>query len=191
MKSILFLAGLAAVAGALNVAAARAEPDEDTVAASADDGCALHKWGINRAIGLLSESSGPVLAGPDAVWTRGPGSSFFLKLSPLSQAGIITALEGAPLDPQSLAGAVRLADVARGEYQISLSEPASIDVVQDGKIVPLKKESGAADCEVASSVRVKLKRGDVVLQVTGTNAQKVGVVIERHSDAPKMRGPRN
>ncbi len=184
IKSAAALCGLSLVLSAAGGAFAEAGPD-------GADGCGLHKWGIKRALGLLSDPENPQLASADAEWTRASASAFFLELSPLSQTGILSAMEGATSDPQSLAGAVRLSDLARGEYQISLSEPASIDVFQNGKVVPPKTSSGAAACKIAKSVRVELDRGEAVLRVSGTNAARIGVVIERRPDRPKMRGPRN
>jgi hypothetical protein len=187
MKLIALLSAIAFVAG-VPAALAKTDGAPETGAA-----CSLHKWGLKRALGLLSDPSNPILAGPDAVWTRASASAFFLELSPLSRTGILSVIDGARFDAQSPVGAVRLPEIAPGEYQISLTQPALIEVFQNGRIVAPKKSSEAARCRIAKSVRVELGRGDVVLRVSGAGAgaQKIGVAVERRPDQPKLRGPRN
>jgi hypothetical protein len=65
-----------------------------------------------------------------------------------------------------------------GELQISLSDEAWIDVVQDGKAVKLAGFSGMKTCPgIRKSVRFKLAAGPATIQLSGAKKETLKVAV--------------
>ncbi len=65
-----------------------------------------------------------------------------------------------------------------GTYKITLTEGAWIEVVQDGHAVKSGAFSGATGCDgVRKSVKFDLNGGPFIIELSGTKAQAVGVVV--------------
>jgi hypothetical protein len=65
-----------------------------------------------------------------------------------------------------------------GTYQVTLSDEAWIDVIQDGKFLRSIGSSGRSDCPgVRKSVRFELKPEPFVLQLSGVILETIVVAI--------------
>lgn len=101
-----------------------------------------------------------------------------LALQPFKDARLALPPERAPKDVASFAGAQTVPVPAAGLYQVSLSDYAWIDVVQDGRYVKSGKFSGALDCPgLRKIVRFELKPGTAVIQVSGVAADSIGLAF--------------
>lgn len=67
-----------------------------------------------------------------------------------------------------------------GIYQVTLSDDAWIDVVQDGRYARSVGSSGRRDCAgVRKSVRLELQAGPFTLQISGSATERVALAIRR------------
>ena len=65
-----------------------------------------------------------------------------------------------------------------GMYQVTLSEPAFIDALQDGEVLKPVAFTGNKDCPgLHKSVRYVIKPGPLVLQLSGATAPRVNFVV--------------
>ena len=76
-------------------------------------------------------------------------------------------------------GAIKLAAPDKpGIYQVTLSEDAWLDLVQDGRYARTVGHSGRGDCPgLRKSVRLELTATPFALQVSGVTADKIFVTI--------------
>jgi len=65
-----------------------------------------------------------------------------------------------------------------GTYRITLSEGAWIDVIQDGAALKATAHSGATGCDgVRKSVKFELAPGPMIIELSGTTAHAVALVV--------------
>jgi hypothetical protein len=101
-----------------------------------------------------------------------------LALQPLAQAKLAMPPERAPKDAASFAGARQVAVPAAGLYQVSLSDYAWVDLIQDGRYVKVAAFSGALDCPgLRKIVRFALKAGTAAVQVSGVAGDSIAIAV--------------
>lgn len=141
--------------------------------AMADDaGCTAFKWPVTREQALFAaaqaEQSGTALA---------VGAAADLSLEPIDSVTFEVAPERAPASG-AFGATASLVVPPEGTIQISLSDEAWIDVVQDGKAVKLAAFSGIKTCPgIRKSVRFKLKAGPATLQLSGAKRANLKVAV--------------
>lgn len=88
--------------------------------------------------------------------------------------------ERKPRTEQSHGGMLRLPAMPKaGIYQITLSDDAWIDVIQNGRYARSVGSTGRGDCPgVRKSVRLDLDASPVVLQLSGVAPDTIAVTIE-------------
>ncbi len=141
-------------------------------------GCNKFAWSLARerswfaAPEKVSVSTGQTLASI-------PQGAFVLKLQPGASASFARPPERMPKSEGWFGGAVWLPSVERSAtYQVTLSEEAWIDVIQDGKYVRSIGSSGRSDCPgLRKSVRFVLAATPVVLQLSGAVLDAIVVAI--------------
>jgi hypothetical protein len=81
--------------------------------------------------------------------------------------------------PKSRGGVVIFSAVSKpGLYQFTFSSGAWVDVVQDGKILPVAEETGDPECSIIrKSLRYRLGSGPMVLQVSDADVKAIRFVI--------------
>ena len=102
-----------------------------------------------------------------------------LDLQPTSKAKFFLPPERRP-KARSFSGDVTFFGVPKpGQYQVTLSEPASIDVFENGARLKPVAATEAKDCAgLAKSLRYDLAPGDLVLvQVTGAVSSTINVAF--------------
>ena len=163
---------LGALIAVLSVAAAGARAEETASA------CAHHKWSVEREVSLLAHPQEE--AGSGAEWRAEEDGAFLLKLEALGEVVFAAPPERAPSEPaSSYGGVVRLTGLDSGLYEISLSEAAWIDVVQNGAFAKSEDHSSGPGCAIRKAVRFRLVAGEAVLQLSGAEAASIGVVVMR------------
>ena len=162
-------AALAALALALLAVAAEAEEPA---------ACSQFKWPLaaERAWfegGKLDEHRSGAAAGDLA-----PGA-FALVLSPSAEVSFVLPPEGKPRPDKPLGAILSFATVvAPGIYQVTLSDEAWIDIIQDGAYRPSLEFSGVHGCPgMRKSVRFHFKQAPLVLQLSGASAASLKVAI--------------
>lgn len=83
--------------------------------------------------------------------------------------------------PEADKGAVvDFSAAAPGKYQVTLSDDAWIDVIQDSKYVASVEHTGVKGCPgLRKSVRFVLQGGPVILQLSGATAEDVALAIRK------------
>jgi hypothetical protein len=137
-------------------------------------GCASLKWPLDQERALLAKpaqlASGGALADIS--------TAVNVTLAPLADAKLPSPPSRPSKYPNSLAGFLRAPAPAAGVYRITLAQGAWIDVIQDGH--PLKSVgfTGAKGCDgLAKSVKFDLAASPYVIEVSGTSAPAVALVV--------------
>lgn len=130
-------------------------------AARAD--CDHFKWSLAREQAAFAAAA-PLAAGA----ATSANSAATLPLVPLEDAHLPVAPERAPA-AGSFAALVKLGPVAKGVYEITLSEEAWVDVVQNGATVKSIDFSGQKDCPgLRKSVKFALEAGPAQLEISNS-----------------------
>jgi hypothetical protein len=144
--------------------------------ASAQDasGCEKFKWSIARERAWFAASPKPVDASAEvSVGDVG----YVVALVASDAAGFVTPPERAP--KAGTFGAVLKSAIGKpGLYQITLSDEAWIDVVQNGASVKSSNFSGQKACPgVRKSVRFDLATGPATVQISNAESPKITLAI--------------
>lgn len=140
--------------------------------------CAKFKWPLITEKSWFETGTLARLASGASVATLADGA-FTVTLAP--SAGITFKLkpEGKEKPDKPLGAIISFAEVAApGAYQVTLSDEAWIDIVQDGKYRPSGEFSGVHGCPgLRKSVRFEFAKGPLMLQLSGASAAQIKVAI--------------
>jgi hypothetical protein len=158
---------LAALAALITSIAARAE----------ESGCDKFAWPVQAEQKLLQRPD-KIAAQSGKSFSGLPDGPIELSLLRLDQAGFDKPPERAPKNPDSFAGFLKLAAIAAGVVQISLSRATWVDAIQDGRYLKPAAHSGALDCPgIRKIVKFELQQGPVTLQFSGAEANSLALLI--------------
>ncbi len=150
--------------------------------ARAQDGCAKFAWPVAReraqfaAAGKAEWPSGT--ARPDV-----PGEGFALRLEPAASSKLARTPERPARHGGAFAGMLSIGAVAPGLYQITLSEPAWIDVIQGDAFVRTAAHSSSRDCKgVRKSVRFHLSAAPLVIQLSDVAVPVIDIAVRPVSE---------
>ena len=144
-----------------------------TSAAMADDpGCASFKWPVSREQALLpaapaAQSGTDIAVGAAADLTLVPADTVHFAIAPerAPAAGTFGATANVMVPPQ-------------GEIQVTLSDEAWIDVVQNGQAAHSLDFSGVKTCPgIRKSVRFKLMGGAAIIQLSGAKKADLKMAV--------------
>ena len=147
-------------------------------ARAADDGCEKFAWSLAR--------DRAAFAGPDKISVVAgetlaaiPKGALAIRLQPAGQASFVLPPERKPRSDQWFGGMVRLPAVEKsGIYQITLSDEAWVDVVQNGRYARAVGSTGRSDCPgVRKSVRLELDASAFALQFSGVAPDAITIAI--------------
>ncbi|RAZ76842.1 hypothetical protein DPM35_09900 [Mesorhizobium atlanticum] len=141
-------------------------------AMAADTGCDAFKWPVEREQALFPEApaaqSGATLTVGEAVdLTLAAVDTVPFQVPPqrAPAAGTFGATANVTVPPE-------------GDLQLSLSDEAWVDVVQDGKTVKSAAFSGVKTCPgIRKSVRFKLAGGAAIIQVSGAKKADLKLAV--------------
>ncbi|HEY1735304.1 MAG TPA: hypothetical protein VGG12_01530 [Methylovirgula sp.] len=158
-RSVLFLVALLAAAPAL---------------AQEPQGCGSFKWPLDQERALLAKAS-PLASGGALPQVA---AAVTVTLAPLAQAKLPTPPSRAPKYPDSYAGFLNAPAPEAGTYRITIAQGAWIDVIQDGQTLKSAGFTGAKGCDgLAKSVKFDLAPSPYVIEVSGTSAHAIALVV--------------
>ena len=148
------------------------------VPANADDGCEKFAWSLARQREAFAAAEKPTIAVGETLNAL-PAGAVVIRLQPGAQATFAMPPERKPRTEQWHGGMLRLpAPPKAGIYQITLSDDAWIDVIQNGRYARSVGSTGRGDCPgVRKSVRLDLDASPVVLQLSGVAPDTIAVTI--------------
>jgi hypothetical protein len=141
-------------------------------------GCDKFKWPLDKERATLTGSDLPKIdSGSRVNWVIPFATTF--TLMPLAEAKLPVAPDRAPKSNDAFAGFLQVpAPVKRGIYKITLSSAGWIDVVQDGRRMQSITSTGVRGCDgVRKSVKFDLAAAPFVVQISGVEANTIGLVI--------------
>lgn len=143
-------------------------------AAMADDGCGKFAWPLAREQALFAAADKVDVKAGEALATI-PKSAFTLHLQSGAQVAFVMPPERKPKAERWFGGAIKFPALDKpGIYQMTLSEEAWIDVVQDGRYARSVGSTGRSDCPgLRKSVRLDLTASPFVLQVSGVTSDSI------------------
>src|SRR5271154_6515628 len=146
-------------------------------AARADDatGCDKFKWSIARERAWFAAGAKPVAGGTEIPLAE---QAYAVALVPDDTAGFVAPPERAP-KPGAFGGVLKIAALPKaGLYEITLSDEAWVDVVQNGASVKSSDFSGQKNCPgVRKSVRFPLVAGSATVQISNAASAAIQLAI--------------
>ena len=158
LLSLLFVAGLASAARAQDSA-----------------GCDKFKWSVARERAWFAAGAKPVAAGADLALAE---EGYAVALLPDEAAGFVVPPERAP-KPGAFGGVLKISALPKaGLYEVTLSDEAWVDVVQNGASVKSSDFSGQKNCPgVRKSVRFPLAAGAATVQISNASSATIQLAI--------------
>lgn len=141
-------------------------------------GCDKFKWPLDKERATLSGSDLPKVASGSRVNWAIPFATA-VTLVPLAEVKLPVAPERVPKSNDTFAGFIQAPSPGKlGIYKITLSSAGWIDVVQDGRKVQSITSTGVRGCDgVRKSVKFDLAAAPFVVQISGIEANTIGLVI--------------
>ena len=142
------------------------------------DGCDKFAWSLARERTLLAATGKPVLKAGDTLATV-PAAAFTLRLQPGAEAAFVMPPERKPKGEQWHGGIIKFPGMPKaGIYQITLSDDAWVDVLQNDRYARSVGSTGRSDCPgLRKSLRIDLGTWPFVLQISGVSADSIAVTI--------------
>jgi hypothetical protein len=136
--------------------------------------CDQLKWSIARERGWFAAGPKPAASGASVV----AGEGYAVALAPSASIVFRAPPERAP-KPGSFGATLDVAPLDKpGLYQVTLSDEAWLDVIQDGAEVKSTAFSGQKDCPgVRKTVRFDLKAGPAVIQLSNAASAAINVAL--------------
>ena len=157
---------LIAVSATLLLGAASARAEEAA-------GCSTFKWSIAREQAAFSAAGLPSIGSGQAL----PATGASVALQPQAAVTFVKPPARKPKVDPAFAAVLSLPPItAAGTYEVTLSDEAWIDVVQNGTDIKSSGFSGQPNCPgVRKSVKFALQPGPATVQISGASAQTIKV----------------
>jgi hypothetical protein len=142
-------------------------------------GCDKFAWSLSQELRLFAAANKPTIVSGAALTTL-PNDAVILSLQPTDKVSFTLAPER-PAKTDGFGAAIALPRLERsGIYQVTLSDDAWVDIVQDGRYARSVGSSGRRDCKrVRKSVRFELQALSFALQISGSSAERVTIAVRR------------
>lgn len=144
------------------------------------DPCQGFKWDLRQERALFAAPAGPaVSAHGTPVATIPAGQAVDLVLAPQAEVKLLAPPGKAMLSDGAYAGVVMFQVPAEGVYRISLSLPAWVDVVSEGRTLPSEDFNGVPGCSAPHKVvTYRFPAGaQLGLQLSAASSANVRVAI--------------
>ncbi len=147
-------------------------------ASAAEDGCGKFAWPLAREQVLLTAVDKPAVKAGQTLAAI-PKGAFVLNLQSGADAAFAMPPERKPKVERWFGGAIRFPGLEKpGIFQVTLSEEAWIDVIQDERYARSVGSTGRSDCPgLRKSVRLDLGASPFVLQISGVTSDSIAVAI--------------
>jgi hypothetical protein len=140
--------------------------------------CEQFGWPVTRERALFAAATLPTVGSGETIKLAST-QAVRLKLKRLDEVQFTRAPERRPKNPESFAGLLEADSIQQpGLYQVTLSQEAWVDVIQNDAFVKSTAHSGKRGCaEVRKSVRFELGKGPAVIQISGVDADTIDFAI--------------
>ena len=141
--------------------------------------CGQFKWPLATERSWFAADTLKALQSGTAAGDLGAGA-FTLALRPLAEVSFVLPPEGKAKTDKPMGATLSFTTVAEpGIYQVTVSDEAWIDIVQDGALRPSLEFSGVHGCpDLRKSVRFDFKQAPLVLQLSSASASTLKVAIQ-------------
>lgn len=148
-----------------------------TGTALAENGCGKFAWPLTQEREVMAAHGQPTLAS-GASMEAGSGRAFKLLLRASANAEFAVPPERKSRLENWRGGTVRLpAPPQAGVYQVTLSDEAWVDVVQNGGYARSIGSTGRSDCPgLRKSIRFEVASYPIVLQISGASVEVISIV---------------
>jgi hypothetical protein len=148
--------------------------------AFAEDGCGRFAWSLAREQALFAVADKPAVKAGDTLPAI-PKGAFVLTLQNGADAAFAIPPERKPKSEHWFGGMLHLpAPGKSGIVQVTLSDEAWIDIVQDGRYARSLGSTGRSDCPgLRKSVRFELGAAPFVLQLSGVASDRPVVAVSQ------------
>jgi len=150
------------------------------VAAMAQEktGCDAFAWPIAREQALFAGAQGGSIPSGTSLPAI-PSGAISLELQSFEKVAFTVPPGRTPKAAGTFGGVVSMGALSKaGSYQVTLSDEAWIDVVQNGKEAATTAHSGKRDCPgVRKSVRFDLQAVPTIIQISGATAASIKIAI--------------
>lgn len=138
--------------------------------------CEQSSWPLKRELELFRDNLETVFSG--ATLGSVPEKGLVLELQPPMTVDYALAPGGDP-KPDTFAGVFLVKTVPKaGTYQVTASQDAWIDLIQDGKALDLSAETLNPNCSDApKSMRFHLEPGPLTVQISGASSNRIKLAI--------------
>jgi hypothetical protein len=149
-------------------------------ASAAEDGCEKFAWPLSRERAWFAAPDKRSVAAGESLAAL-PNGGFIVRLQPGSEASFALPPERKPRSEGWFGGIVRLPAPSRpGILQVTVSDEAWIDVVQDGRYVRSIGSTGRSDCPgLRKSIRFELGPTALAVQLSAVAMPTIVVAIAR------------
>lgn len=146
--------------------------------ALAEDGCGKFAWPLTRERTLLASANKAAVKAGDTLPAL-PPAAFALQLQLGAEAKFTMPPERKPKVEKWFGGVVHFPVLPKaGVYQVTLTDEAWVDIVQDGRYARSVGSTGRSDCPgLRKSVRLELTATPFTLQVSGVSVETIAVVF--------------
>jgi hypothetical protein len=147
-------------------------------AIAADDGCEKFAWSLARERDAFAGPDKTIIAS-GATLSAIPTGPLVIRLQPSAQASFVMPPERKPRSEPWHGGMVQFPALPKaGIYQVTLSDEAWIDVVQNGRYARSVGSTGRSDCPgVRKSLRLDLDASPFALQLSGVPSDTIVIAI--------------
>jgi hypothetical protein len=145
---------------------------------AAEDDCDKFAWPLAQQRILFAAAEKPTIKAGETLAAI-PSNAFILRLQPGADAVFAMPPERKPRSERWFGGVIRFPAVDKpGIDQVTLSDEAWIDIVQDGRYARSVGSTGRSDCPgLRKSVRLDLGASPFVVQVSGVTSDSITVAI--------------
>jgi len=147
-------------------------------ASAAEDGCKKFAWSITRELAWFAASDKTSVTAGETV-AGFSERAVVIRLQPAAQASFELPPERKPKTDQWFGGTVRFPAIEKaGIYQITLSDEAWVDIVQDGRYARSVGSSGRGDCPgLRKTVRLEMAPVPFAVQISGVSSDAITIAI--------------
>jgi len=147
-------------------------------AAQDEPACKQFDWPVNRELELFRDSDMEMVFS-GATLSFLPQKGLALELQPQVTVDYVLAPGRDAKSEDSEGGLLFITNVPQaGSYQVTVSNDAWIDVIQNGKAVPLTAETIKNGCPVVyKSMRFNLEPGSLTVQISDASSRRIKLAI--------------
>ncbi len=142
--------------------------------------CSGFRWPVQTEMAWITSDDSQLLDTAAEIASPAP-KAITLKMQPTKDAALPTkpGVKNQAIPPESFSGWFKIASLPReGLYQVTLSQHAWIDMVQNDAPLPNAGFTGDPSCGIVrKSVRYKAGQGPVTVQISGAPNETIKVVV--------------